>query len=979
MAALRSLLIASLLNPAYAAVHLNGAGASFPADVYRSWLPAYKSYRSRFAGVEMKYESIGSGGGKARIKGETGPEVHYAGSDSLLSEEDYANNPDLQMFPSMAGAIVMGFYLPGISELNLKMDNVVDIYSGAIRWWNDSRIAQVNPNLDLPSKEIIVVARRDKSGTTEIFTKALASVSQQWADSYGVFSKGVDDNDMPYQWNASVVTQFGQTNRGVSGIILSYKFSIGYLVLSDAVSSKVSFARLQNQAGNMVEASTTSVQSAMNDFSSAFDERMTLSLANAKGMNSYPISGYTYIIIKKTSITSCESAIELVRYIEWFYTTTIPRQDCENLFMVPLSREVYTMVMDRIIKQITCKGQNVYSMLVAVVEEEELSLQTWRIPVFVGSPLLFIAIIIILIYLVRHQIRLQQALVRNEWLIRGSTITSGTSNKSKSRMGSTFRTNSNKIHPSLGAFSEVSTESIGPISTLKVGQWKGKLLQMQPMPFLKTTTHLSVSTKRDILWMRDFILHKNVVALYGLTDLDGCVSTAEGYCSKGSVYEFLQNTRFNMNNSMKYALCLDIAKGMQYLHRQGICHGLLTSKCCFLDEHWTVKVGKWSFVKLANRMKEQAVHRDVFGANDWDMTEFWTAPEILRLDVHPTEGSDVYSFSIIMQEIFTRDGPYMEHKDTQSPNDVLQAVISTSMRPAFTPDTPVASREIMERAWEMDPIGRPSFAGICTMIKNAHPKNKTLMDCMMKAFEDYTYELEEKLQGTKVWDITNTKSADVDNYTALPSEIAMSFSAGATPSLEKFDSASVLVSVIHGLADIVAASTASDIATMLKDLQKALDNVLSEETVHKFDISATSYYVVSGLPTRRNGHATVLSRIALSFLVIAKSCTIKHNDCHLQMKVGVATGPGMAGVLDPKFLMKYTVFGNTMDWAHTLANTTPPMTIQISEATCSAIQTSKEFTVIPAKPLDGQLVNNKNSLNRCVTRFLDYMIKHQQE
>ncbi|XP_067652446.1 atrial natriuretic peptide receptor 1-like [Haliotis asinina] len=955
MAALTCLLLVSCLSSAYSAVQLNGAGASFPADVYRAWLPAYKSYRSRFTEVAMKYESIGSGGGKARIKGETGPEVHYAGSDSLLSEEDYAKHPDLQMFPSMAGAIVMGFYLPGISELNLRMENVVDIYSGAIRWWNDSRIAQVNPNLDLPSKEIIVVARRDKSGTTEIFTKALASVSQQWADSYGVFSKGVDDNDVSYTWNASVVTQFGQTNRGVSGIILSYKFSIGYLVLSDAVTSKVSFARLQNQAGNMVEASTMSVQSAMNDFASAFDERMTLSLAVPKGMDSYPISGYTYIIVKKTSMASCESAIEFVRYVEWFYTTTIPRQDCESLYMVPLSEEVYNMVMNRIIKQITCKGQNVYSMLLAVVEEEEVSLQTWRIPVFVGSPLLFTAVIIIILYLVRHQIRLQQALVRNEWLIRGNTITLGISNITKSRMGSTFRTNCNKVHPSLGTFSQVSTESIGPVSTLKVGQWKGMLLQMQPLHFMKTTAHLSVSTKRDILWMRDFILHKNVVALYGLTDVDDCVSTAEAYCSKHSVYELLQNSRFNMNNSMKYALCLDIAKGMQYLHRQGICHGLLASKCCFLDEHWTVKVGKWSFVKLANRLKVQAVHRDVFGANEWDMVEFWTAPEILRLDVSPTEYSDVYSFSIVMQEIFSRDGPYMEHKETQSPNDVLQAVISTSMRPAFTPDTPVGSREIMERAWEMDPIGRPSFAGICSMIKNAHPKNKPLMDCMMKAFEDYTYELEEKLQGTQVWEITNTKSVDTANYTALPAEIAMSYSAGAPPSLEKFDSASVLVSVIHGLADIVAASTASDITTMLRDLQAALDNALSEETVHKFDISANSYYVVSGLPTRRNGHATVLSRIALSFLVIAKSCTIKHNGCQLQMKVGVATGPGMAGVLDPKFLLKYTIFGKTMDWANTLANTTPPMTIQISEATCSAIQTSKEFTVIPAKPPDGQV------------------------
>ncbi len=85
------------------AVQLNGAGASFPEDVYKAWLPAYKASRASFTTVYMKYESIGSGGGKDRIKGITEPRVEYAGSDSLLEEEEYVQFPDLQMFPSMAG------------------------------------------------------------------------------------------------------------------------------------------------------------------------------------------------------------------------------------------------------------------------------------------------------------------------------------------------------------------------------------------------------------------------------------------------------------------------------------------------------------------------------------------------------------------------------------------------------------------------------------------------------------------------------------------------------------------------------------------------------------------------------------------------------------------------------------------------------------------------------------------------------------
>ena len=80
-----------------------GAGASLPKEVYTTWMAAYKAHRSQFVQLEMVYDSRGSGHGKGRIKGEIDGLVHYAGSDSLLSDDDYVNHPELQMFPTLAG------------------------------------------------------------------------------------------------------------------------------------------------------------------------------------------------------------------------------------------------------------------------------------------------------------------------------------------------------------------------------------------------------------------------------------------------------------------------------------------------------------------------------------------------------------------------------------------------------------------------------------------------------------------------------------------------------------------------------------------------------------------------------------------------------------------------------------------------------------------------------------------------------------
>ena len=86
------------------------------------------------------------------------------------------------------------------------------------------------------------------------------SFSQAWNDTYGAFNQGIDDNDVPEKWNPDAITLFGYTNRGVSGLVLSLKYSIGYLSVSDAKDMEIDYAFVQNENGNFVGANVSTLK-----------------------------------------------------------------------------------------------------------------------------------------------------------------------------------------------------------------------------------------------------------------------------------------------------------------------------------------------------------------------------------------------------------------------------------------------------------------------------------------------------------------------------------------------------------------------------------------------------------------------------------------------------------------------------------------------------------------------------------------------
>jgi phosphate transport system substrate-binding protein len=271
---------------------LTGAGATFPYPIYSKW---FSQYSSAHPGVEINYASIGSGGGIAQV---TKGLVDFGASDMPMTDEMLSSSSvKLIHIPTVLGAVVPIFNVPGVSELKFSPDVLADIYLGKISNWNDARIAKDNSGAKLPDQKIIVVHRSDGSGTSFIFTDYLSKVSKDWQGGPG---KGT-----ALSWPTGVG---GKGNDGVAGLVRQMPGAIGYVELIYALQNKISFGSVKNAAGNFITASIQGVtEAAASVKNMPADYRV--SITNAPGANAYPISSFTYLLIPKSGSDQAKRAV----------------------------------------------------------------------------------------------------------------------------------------------------------------------------------------------------------------------------------------------------------------------------------------------------------------------------------------------------------------------------------------------------------------------------------------------------------------------------------------------------------------------------------------------------------------------------------------------------------------------------------------------------------------------------------------------
>jgi len=325
------------LSLSQAQLKLTGAGATFPNVIYSKWFDVYHQK----TGIEFNYQSIGSGGGIKQVIEGT---VDFGASDgpmTLQQLKDAATKQETEVLhiPTVMGAVVLTYNIPGVGQgLRLTPDVLADIYLGQVTMWNDPKLTSLNSGMNLPSKQILVAHRSDGSGTTYIFTDYLTKVSKTWGEKVG---RGTSVN-----WPVGLG---GKGNEGVSGLVKQMPGSIGYVELAYAVKNNLPYAKLKNKAGNFVEPRLESVTAAAAGAAKNMPADLRVSITNADGKDSYPISGFTWLLVYKHMKDKSKGAA-LVTFLEWAMTDG--QSYAKGLLYAPLPKQVVKLCEAKI-RQVT--------------------------------------------------------------------------------------------------------------------------------------------------------------------------------------------------------------------------------------------------------------------------------------------------------------------------------------------------------------------------------------------------------------------------------------------------------------------------------------------------------------------------------------------------------------------------------------------------------------------------------------------------
>ena len=310
---------------------LTGAGATFPNPIYTKWFDAF----NKKTGIQINYQSIGSGGG---IRQYTEGTVDFGATDGPMNQDQMtAVQGQVLHIPTVLGAVVITYNLPAIGSAALKLDGptIADIFFGKITKWNDSRIARLNSGIKLPDVDLVVVHRSDGSGTSFIFTDYLSKVSSQWKEKVG--------NATSVNWPAGLG---GKGNEGVTQQIKQLEGAIGYVELVYAVSNRLPYAQVKNAFGSFVEPSLASVTAAAASAKLEKNTDFRVSITNAPGATSYPISSFTWLLVRPDTKDAVKGK-SLKLFLDWMVTPEA-QEMASALQYAPLPAPVAALVRERL-------------------------------------------------------------------------------------------------------------------------------------------------------------------------------------------------------------------------------------------------------------------------------------------------------------------------------------------------------------------------------------------------------------------------------------------------------------------------------------------------------------------------------------------------------------------------------------------------------------------------------------------------------
>jgi phosphate transport system substrate-binding protein len=282
---------------------LRGAGATFPAPLFKKWIAAYRQTEPTTA---IEYAPVGSGDGVKRFLAD---KVDFGASDAAMSDDQIASaQRGAVLVPATAGMIVLAYNLPGLNgPLKLSRDTYVALLLGKIPRWNDARIQATNPGLNLPDREVLLVARQDSSGTTFALTNHLSAISAQWRDRGPGVGKVVT-------WPVNTMVVRG--NEGVASRIKLSIGAIGYIEYSYAKHLGLASAQLENKEGRFVAPGDGVGEATLAANLSRIPANLRVFIPDPEGADAYPLVSFSWLLLKERNADP-QKAEALKRFMKW--------------------------------------------------------------------------------------------------------------------------------------------------------------------------------------------------------------------------------------------------------------------------------------------------------------------------------------------------------------------------------------------------------------------------------------------------------------------------------------------------------------------------------------------------------------------------------------------------------------------------------------------------------------------------------------
>ncbi|XP_060529938.1 guanylate cyclase 32E isoform X2 [Cylas formicarius] len=473
-----------------------------------------------------------------------------------------------------------------------------------------------------------------------------------------------------------------------------------------------------------------------------------------------------------------------------------------------------------------------------------------------------------------------------------------------------------------------------------VGVYKGRVVAIKKLN--KRSVDVTREMKKELKMMRD-LRHDNLNPFVGACTEPPNVCVITEYCPRGSLRDILENDDVKLDAMFVASLVGDILNGMIYLHDSPLHHhGALHTSNCLVDSRWVVKICDFGLTDF-KKTSADCLDADSSNAERKCHNRLYRAPELLRLDrecdsAHGTQKGDVYSFGIILYEVYDRRGPF--GKVPLSPRQILDRVVhcddpSASFRPCLRSltDCPDFVKSCMRECWSETPYDRPDFKTVRSKLRPLRKGMKpNIFDNMMALMEKYANNLEvlvdertDQLQEEK-------RKTEALLYEMLPKTVADQLKRGHKVEAESFDCVTIYFSDIVGFTSMAAECTPLQVVNFLNDLYTCFDSIIENYDVYKVETIGDAYMVVSGLPLRNDiQHASEIATMSLRLLSTVRNFTIKHRpDDRLKLRIGIHSGPVCAGVVGLK-MPRYCLFGDTVNTASRMESTGLPLKVHCSK------------------------------------------------